>query len=445
MRTATTEAREPGSTRWLYAWLLFVIFLEYARPLNFIPGGAALSIIYSAAPLGLLLMVLFSRGLVPWKDMFADPVVKWPFIFLGLVALSIFHANNNLNAYSITTVVLGYIFLFIILMRLLDSAARLWGVVATLAVAHLFLIVMNLQVITDPTQRHYIRGGTFLGDGNDFSMSLCILVPLVIGLALRAQKLLWKVSWFGVTAVLILAIIGTSSRGATLGLATVSLYLWLKTPRKLITGIVGAVVLVAVLAYAPANYFDRMKTITSYSTESSAAGRVSAWKAGTRMGLAHPVLGVGAGNFQGQFPRYRGDEAPTRWMTAHSSYFLVFAELGFTGLLVFLRLVFGNMVSNSRLFGTLGQGETNGQRSSLRAMLYLLNAGMLGFATAGAFLSATYYPHVLVLTALFVTARRLARTELAISGPAPAGPPWRRGRGREGIPRVELSGAVRAG
>ena len=41
-------------------------------------------------------------------------------------------------------------------------------------------------------------------------------------------------------------------------------------------------------------------------------------------------------------------------------------------------------------------------------MLDLLNAGMVGFAVAGAFLSATYYPHMYVLTALLISARIFA-------------------------------------
>jgi hypothetical protein len=36
------------------------------------------------------------------------------------------------------------------------------------------------------------------------------------------------------------------------------------------------------------------------------------------------------------------------------------------------------------------------------------NAGMVGFAVTGAFLSATYYPHMYVLTALLISARIFA-------------------------------------
>ena len=40
-----------------------------------------------------------------------------------------------------------------------------------------------------------------------------------------------------------------------------------------------------------------MKTIKDYDSEGSAQARVMAWKAGVRMALDNPVLGVGAGHF----------------------------------------------------------------------------------------------------------------------------------------------------
>ena len=145
-----------------------------------------------------------------------------------------------------------------------------------------------------------------------------------------------------------LAIIGTQSRGATLGMAAVFGYMWWRSPRKA-AGVVAIVVaLFGVLLYAPDVYFERMGTLSAPQEDSSAEGRLHAWRAGTKMALDH-VLGVGAGNFPNNFPKYRAPDAPTRWMTAHSMYFLILGELGFLGLLLLFKLVFGNFRSNVRL------------------------------------------------------------------------------------------------
>ncbi len=62
------------------------------------------------------------------------------------------------------------------------------GVELTLIVSHLWLLVMNPEVGRSPTTRHYIVGATFLGDGNDYSMSPCILLGFQLNMALAAQR-----------------------------------------------------------------------------------------------------------------------------------------------------------------------------------------------------------------------------------------------------------------
>ena len=61
--------------------------------------------------------------------------------------------------------------------------------------------------------------------------------------------------------------------------------------------------------------------------------------------------------------------------------------------------------------------ETPAQKVD-RALLYSA-AAMIGFAVAGAFLSATYYPHLYVLTGLMISARALASGETGLPANAP--------------------------
>ena len=84
----------------------------------------------------------------------------------------------NVGGYSIIIFerMLGYLFLFIMIARICTTRERVNGVALTLIVSHLWLLVMNPEVVLAPTTRHYISGATFLGDGNDYSMSLCILL-----------------------------------------------------------------------------------------------------------------------------------------------------------------------------------------------------------------------------------------------------------------------------
>jgi len=70
------------------------------------------------------------------------------------------------------------------IVRVVTSKERLRGVFATLVFAHLFLLVMNPDLILKPDVRSYVEGAPFLGDGNDFALSLCILLAMTVELAL---------------------------------------------------------------------------------------------------------------------------------------------------------------------------------------------------------------------------------------------------------------------
>ena len=251
----------------------------------------------SLIPLSLLVFCVFTRGLRPVEDIIRDPLTKWLLIYFALIALSMVHGVVKLYAHNKFIQVLGYVFLFFIIVRIVTSNERLIGVFLILIAAHLFLLSMNPALVLNSEQRVGIQGGSFLGDGNDFGLSICILLPMAIALAINAQSKWRRLLWRGTSVLLILAIIGTSSRGATLGLIAVASYLWLNSPRKVLTLIGFALAVVIVLAFAPDSYFERMDTIATYEEDGSAMGRIDAWKAALRMVAVNPLLGVGAGNF----------------------------------------------------------------------------------------------------------------------------------------------------
>lgn len=405
-----------AAPRYLYWWLLLAVFFEYARPAAFVPGIEAFKL-NSLIPLSLLVLCVFARGLRPVEDIIGDPLAKWLLIYFALIALSMVHGTVKLYAYNKFIQVLGYLFLFFIIVRIVTSNQRLIGVFMILIAAHLFLLWINPAVLLNPEQRSYIQGGSFLGDGNDFGLSLCILLPMAIALALNARSKWRRLLWWSTLTLLMLAIIGTSSRGATLGLIAVGGYLWLISPRKTLTLIAFAFAVAIVLAFAPDSYFQRMNTIGTYEEDGSAMGRIDAWKAALRMVAINPLLGVGAGNFPTEVWRYKPPGSSlVGELTAHSMYFLVLGELGFSGIVALLMLVIGGIRASSLLRRhLLATAMPAGDRRRVESarLLYLLNASMVGLAVPGAFLSAPYYPHLFVLTGLMVSCRCIARGMVA--------------------------------
>jgi predicted MFS family arabinose efflux permease len=175
-----------------------------------------------------------------------------------------------------------------------------------------------------------------------------------------------------------------------------------------------------------------MGTITD-TEESSAQGRILAWKQGIQMALGSPLIGVGPGHF----PMAYGTANTSRWMTAHSIYFLLLGELGFPGLTLLLILIFSNLLANRQLLQQVWRLPRD-DAATARNILACTSAATVGFAVGGAFLSAAYYPHLYVLSGVLVAGRHIVRVQLEAHehagqskpvdlGPAVARPPVRPG------------------
>jgi hypothetical protein len=90
---------------------------------------------------------------------------------------------------------------------------------------------------------------------------------------------------------------------------------------------------------------------------------------------------------------------------------LALAELGLPGFTCVMMLVFGNIHSNMRLRKALlamPRAVVTPDHERTMRLLDMTSAAAVGFAVSGAFLSATYYPHMYVLTALLLSARTFA-------------------------------------
>jgi len=406
-------------TRIYYGWLLLVIAMEYARPGEFVPVIAAIKL-PTLIPLILLVAVLVAPGLRPFKAIFTDRTARWIVLYLALVLLSIPIAEVTVYATDTFNSVFAHFTLFLMIARVTTTLPRLHGIFLVLFASHMFALAMNPDVILNPNVRSYVRGAPFLGDGNDFSLSLCILMPMVIYLAQAARsRFMRAAAWAGVLAI-ILAIIGTQSRGAALAGCAVMGFLWLTSKKKAASLMGIGVVAAIIVAFGSQAYFERLGTIRHYQSEGSAQARVGAWKIATRMALANPLLGVGAGHFPMAYADLnRHPGGGSRWMTAHSMYFLVLGELGFPGLIAYCAIVFGGIRATLMARRRLLLSEARPPPDTIDAharLLSLLAASSIGFAVAGAFLSVAYYPHVFVLSAILISARSIALATSAVAG-----------------------------
>jgi putative inorganic carbon (HCO3(-)) transporter len=393
----------------IFFGLLLVLFVEYLRPGNIIPALNALRL-NTFVPL----VVVFATavGTSRWSagDLLKELNTKLMLVFVGLVTVSFPVAEVTMYAFTVFTTVLGYGLLYWVIVRQVTDLSRINWVFRTLVFFHVMLAALTPAMFTDPGGRHYINAGTFVGDGNDFALSVNIALPMCLFLLLNARSWRSRLLYVPTLLLLVACIVLTQSRGGTLALITVGLYYWAKSERKVLTGALAAAVVVGVLVVAPPQYFARMNTISTYEQDNSAQARLGAWGAAVKMAVANPLMGAGAGQFPSNYTRYSGADGG-RWMTAHSMYFLLLGELGVPGLAVLLAVLIGNLVANRRVTKLI-RSAIPGRGSVEASLLASLSASLMAYAVAGAFLSVAYYPHMFILCGLLTCARRLVRERI---------------------------------
>ncbi len=130
------------------------------------------------------------------------------------------------------------------------------------------------------------------------------MMPFAFYLVMGSKSLIVRAIGAGGMVVALFGIIGTSSRGGSLGvIAAVLFYWWFMSGKKALGVAIMFVGLLGVLAFAPASYLNRMGGLSDTSEDTSAQARLTTWKASMRMAIDYP-LGVGAGNFSSAYGRY---------------------------------------------------------------------------------------------------------------------------------------------
>jgi O-antigen ligase len=143
--------------------------------------------------------------------------------------------------------------------------------------------------------------------------------------------------------------------------------------RSLIGGLVTALIVAALLGIGggellPAGLSDRLTTITealSYRDVRrmvitpdnwAVAERLAMWEAGLAMFRAQPVGGVGAGNFDGAYDRFRVPQFIYSRGHAHNYYIHVAAETGILGLAAYTLVLIAAWLDVGRALRRLASG-----------------------------------------------------------------------------------------
>jgi probable O-glycosylation ligase (exosortase A-associated) len=393
----------------IYYGLLLFFALEYIRPGSYVPAFNALHL-NTLVPLVICLKTFFGPAPVTNEEALADTNTRRIGMMITLIVVSVFTADVTEYAYNKFVAVIGYLLIFWVINKQIVELKQLKGLFKALVLVHVVVAALTPQMFTSG-ERTYVATGSFLGDGNDFALSVNVAIPLCLFLLNNETKIRQKIFWALCLLFLVFAIVATQSRGGTLALVAVGIYYWAKSNRKGITAAAAVVAVALVFALAPPAYFERMNDVAN-PEEGSAKGRIEAWGVAMRMAADNPVLGVGAGHFGVAYGTKYMTKQAGPWHNAHSIYFQILGELGIPGILTLLWCIIGNLVDNRRVVREI-RARSPGGNSVSEQVLGSTSAAMIAFAVGGAFLSAVYYPHVYMVAALMTATRRTAIRESA--------------------------------
>ncbi|WP_432239147.1 putative O-glycosylation ligase, exosortase A system-associated [Herbaspirillum robiniae] len=251
---------------------------------------------------------------------------------------------------------------------------------------------------------------SFIADNNDLALALLTVLPLLWGLHMQATRRWVRLAMLAVCILTVVSVVGSYSRGALLGGGVMLTMLWLKSRKKLTTGLIVLLLIPLVYTVMPDQWFARMSTIDSYNKDASALGRINAWHFAVNV-ATHHVLGGGFKVFSPEI-FYLYAPNPLDFHVAHSIYFQALGEQGPVGLLLFLVLMWCTWRCGGRIIRYCKGRPELKWAGDLAAMAQV---SVVGYAVGGAFLSLTYFDLYYYIIVLLVVLEKC----VVKAGPSP--------------------------
>jgi putative inorganic carbon (HCO3(-)) transporter len=248
----------------------------------------------------------------------------------------------------------------------------------------------------------------WLGESSTLATVAVMSIPLVYYGATRAEPLLRlpfrRLGFLVYTAVALAALVGSGARS---GLVALAALITVGVPRigGKIAVITGAVALAFILRpILPTDWQERMATIFEYQSDSSAMGRVEAWRWALGYAASHPLGGgfrierlveINVTVEGGDQQRVIAEQGKA----FHSIIFEVLAEHGIVGLALYAVVLLGPALG---LFRLARKYRNFPECEWLGGMASALFAADMAFLAGGQFIGVAFQPIAYIICGLYL-------------------------------------------
>lgn len=335
--------------------------------------------------------------------------------FGAWAAISTMFALDPAHAAPLRDRTLKTIVLVVVVVMLANTRVRLQAVVWAVVISIGYYGVKGggFTLLTGGSQKVYGPANSMIADNNCLGLALVMILPLALYLRMTSARAIVRWGLLGFMGLTFVAILGTYSRGALIGLVACLAVGGLRSRYGLVLALVGALGAAAAPSLMPASWSARMSTIRSYNDDDSFEGRVQAWRTSANIAAARPLTGGGFSAVEESWiaEAYASPGSSPHGRAAHSVYFQVLGDTGYVGLGLYLSAIAVALMNTMRVLA-LTKGDPGLRWAGQLARM--LQVSLAAFLTDGAVLSMAYYDGVLLVFGL--TAALLA----TVKRPAPA-------------------------
>jgi len=393
-----------------FAFLFVFSIVLYFRPYELIPALAGFKTM--AFWVGIVtLTVYFATQLAVEGNLTARPREVNMVLLIGVAGLlSIPLAIEPVEAWNtFVDFLIKTILIFIVLVNVVRTERRMKLMIYLALVVSIYL---SFHVITDyqsgifkigaaetNTQRVAGAIGGLFENSNDLALHLVTMVPLAFMLGIENKNPLRRIVFWGISLLMIAAVIITFSRGGFIGLIVMALVLVRKLGRRNKSLALGALVLGVVffLAVAPGAYAGRLATIFDSASDltGSSSQRTEVLKRSIWVTLRYPLFGVGLGNFHHKSAQELG---------THNAYTQVSSEMGIAAMVFYIIFLVHPLRKLRMIEREMFERNEN---SRFYYFAIGIQASLVGYMVASFFAAVAYQWYIYYLVAYAICMRRL--------------------------------------
>lgn len=217
-----------------------------------------------------------------------------------------------------------------------------------------------------------------------------------------------------------MVLIGTQARTGLVALAVLALMTMVYSRHRFKVALLVLFAPLLIYPFLPAEYMDRMTTLSDTKKEGSAQGRIVVWRWTIDFANENPVLGGGfnaylanAGQL-GQYAKFDEVEVEAEHGKAfHNIFIEVLGEHGYVGLLLFVFIVAHTLL--------ISRSMHRDARASpwMRLLGLCVFVSMTVYCVGGMFIGVAFYPWIYYMYGLSVSLRNAYKQELSETNSRP--------------------------